>query len=256
LDSTDIIAGRNPVWEALKAGRPLNKILLARNTGRHSIIAEILHLAQSNLIPVEFVPREAIERLSPDSSHQGIIAYVAVKNYVSLEDLFTISQNKNELPLYCILDGIEDPHNLGAIIRTADASGIHGIIIRARRAAGLTTAVARASAGAIEYVSVCKVTNIADTISTLQKNNIWVTGIDISGKVSYFDVDYKLPSTIVIGSEGKGLSDLVKKKCDYLAAIPMRGKISSLNASVAAALVMYEASKQRNKTITDSQQNT
>jgi len=246
LNTTDIIEGRNPVLEALKSGRPLNKILLTRNIGRHSVIAEILHLAQNNLIPIEFVPRDTIARLSTSSAHQGIIAYIAAKEYVPLEDLFAISRKKNEAPLYCILDGIEDPHNLGAIIRSADASGIHGIIIRSRRAVGLTATVAKASAGAIEYIPVSKVTNIAETISTLKKNNIWVVGIDSTGKTNFRNADFNLPIAIVIGSEGKGISELVKKKCDYLVSIPMCGKINSLNASVAAALVMYEVSYQRN----------
>ncbi len=241
----DTIEGRNPVLEALKSGRALNKILLAHNMGRHSAIAEILHLAQLNLVPVEFVPRDSIDRLTISGAHQGVVAYIAAREYVALEELFTLSREKNEPALYCILDGIEDPHNLGAIIRTADASGIHGIIIRARRAVGLTATVAKASAGAIEYVPVCKVTNISATINTLQKNNIWVIGVDSAGTTNYYNVDFKLPTAIVIGGEGKGISELVRKRCDYLISIPMRGKISSLNASVASALVMYEAFRQR-----------
>lgn len=242
---SDIIEGRNPVIEALKSSRPLNKILLARNMGQHSSIAEILHLAHSRGITIEYVTRDIINRLSTTGAHQGVIAYVAAKEYLALEDLIAISKERNEPPLYCILDGIEDPQNLGAIIRTADSSGIHGIVIRSRRAVGLTSAVARASAGAVEYVPVARVSNIAQSIETLKKNNVWVTGIDPAGKIDYSKVDFKLPSAIVVGSEGKGISDLVKKRCDYLAYIPMRGKISSLNASIAAALVMYEAFKQR-----------
>ncbi len=242
---TDIIEGRNPVIEALKSGRTLNKILLARDSGKHSTVAEILYLSRSRGIPIEYVTKNIIDRLSITRAHQGVIAYVAAKEYIALEDLITISKERNELPLYCILDGIEDPYNLGAIIRTAEASGVHGIVIRSRRAVGLTAAVAKASAGAVEYVPVAKVSNISQAIETLKKSNTWVIGIDPAGEIDYSKVDFHLPTAIVIGSEGKGLADLVKKRCDYLVSIPMRGRITSLNASIAAALVMYEAFRQR-----------
>jgi len=247
VNVADIIAGRNPVIEALKSGRPLNKILLARNIRQHSTVAEILHLSQARGIPIEYVTRDVIDRLSTTAVHQGVIAYVASKKYVTLADLLAISKERNEPPLYCLLDGIEDPHNLGAIIRTADASGVHGVIVPSRRAAGLTAGVAKASAGAVEYVPVARVSNLSQPIETLKKSNVWVIGIDPAGKSDYTKVDFSLPTAIIIGSEGKGLSHLVKKRCDYLASIPMRGKITSLNASIAAALVMYEAFRQRNR---------
>ena len=243
----DTIEGRNPVIEALKSGRPINKILLAGDIGRHTAVAQILNLSQARGIPVEYVTRRVIDESSTTSAHQGVIAYAAAKEYISLEDLLTISRERNEPPLYCILDGIEDPQNLGAILRTAEASSIHGVIIRSRRAVGLTAAVAKASAGAIEYVPVARVSNISQTMVTLKRNGVWVVGIDPAGKIDYSQVDFTLPTAIVIGSEGKGLSDLVKKTCDFLAAIPMLGKITSLNASIAAALVMYEALKQRSR---------
>lgn len=243
----DTIEGRNPVIEALKSGRPINKILLAGDIGRHTAVAQILNLSQARGIPVEYVTRRVIDESSTTSAHQGVIAYAAAKEYISLEDLLTISRERNEPPLYCILDGIEDPQNLGAILRTAEASSIHGVIIRSRRAVGLTAAVAKASAGAIEYVPVARVSNISQTMVTLKRNGVWVVGIDPAGKIDYSQVDFMLPTAIVIGSEGKGLSDLVKKTCDFLAAIPMLGKITSLNASIAAALVMYEALKQRSR---------
>lgn len=243
----DIIAGRNPVIEALKAGRPINKIVLARNIGLHSVVAAILNLAKSKGIPVEYVERQFIDQLSATASHQGVIAYAAIKEFVALEDLLTVSKEKGELPLYCILDGIEDPQNLGAIIRTAEASGTHGIIIRARRAVGLTATVAKASAGAVEYVPVARVANISQAIVTLQRNGVWVVGIERTGETPYNQVDFKLASAMVIGSEDKGLSDLVKKRCDSLAFIPMLGRITSLNAATAAALVMYEACQQRHR---------
>jgi 23S rRNA (guanosine2251-2'-O)-methyltransferase len=241
----DIINGRNPVIEALRTGRPINKVLLARNIGLHSAVAEILTLAKSRGIPVEYVERRFIDRLTATSSHQGVIAYASVKEYVDLEDLLTISREKNELPLYCILDGIEDPQNLGAIIRTAAASGIQGVIIRSRRAVGLTAAVAKASAGAVEYVPVVRVSNISQAMVALKRSGIWVVGIDQAGEIPYSQVDFKLPTAMVIGSEGRGLSDLVRERCDSLASIPMLVGIASLNASVAAALVMYEAFRQR-----------
>ncbi|MCX5991046.1 MAG: 23S rRNA (guanosine(2251)-2'-O)-methyltransferase RlmB [Chloroflexi bacterium] len=243
----DTIEGRNPVIEALKSGRPINKILLAGDIGRHTAVAQILNLSQARGIPVEYVTRRVIDESSTTSAHQGVIAYAAAKEYISLEDLLTISRERNEPPLYCILDGIEDPQNLGAILRTAEASSIHGVIIRSRRAVGLTAAVAKASAGAIEYVPVARVSNISQTMVTLKRNGVWVVGIDPAGKIDYSQVDFMLPTAIVIGSEGKGLSDLVKKTCDFLASIPMLGKITSLNASIAAALVMYEALKQRSR---------
>lgn len=241
----DIIEGRNPVIEMLKSGRPINRIVLARDIGRHGAIAEILHLSQARGIPVQYVTRRVIDESSTTSAHQGVIAYAAVKEYVALENLLIISKERNEPPLYCILDGIEDPQNLGAILRTAEASGIHCVVIRSRRAVGLTAAVAKASAGAIEYVPVARVSNISQAVVTLKRSGVWVVGIDPSSKIDYSQVDFRLATAIVIGGEGKGLSELVKKRCDSVASIPMRGEITSLNASIAAALVMYEAFKQR-----------
>jgi 23S rRNA (guanosine2251-2'-O)-methyltransferase len=241
----EIIEGRNPVIEALKAGRPLNKILLARNISQHSAVAEIRRLAKARSIPVEYVTRDAIDRLSTTHTPQGTIAYAAAREYASLEDLFSISKERDEPPLFCLLDGVEDPQNLGAVIRTAEASGVHGVIIPARRAAGLTAAVARASAGAVAYLPVARVINIPQAIETLKKSGVWVVGLDMAGKLAYTQIDFRPPTVIVIGGEGRGLSELVKKKCDWLVRIPMRGKITSLNTAVAAALVMYEAARQR-----------
>ncbi len=243
----EIIEGRNPVLEALKAGRPLIKILLDKNTKRHGTVAEILHFSRARGIPVEYVTRHIIDRQSATSANQGIVAYAAAEEYVNLEALITISKETNEPPLYCILDGIEDPQNMGAILRTAEATGFHGVIVRLRRAVGLTPAVAKASAGAVEYIPVARVANISQAMETLKKNNIWINGIDTTGELDYSKIDFKLPTAIVIGSEGKGLSVLVRKRCDSVAFIPMKGKITSLNASVAAAVVMYEAFRQRSQ---------
>jgi 23S rRNA (guanosine2251-2'-O)-methyltransferase len=194
------------------------------------------------------VDRKILEKAASTPVHQGVLAYAVAKEYISLEDLISISRTKDEPPLYCILDGLEDPHNLGAILRTADAAGIHGLIIRNRREVGLTPIAAKASAGAVEYVPVARVANIAQAIETLKRHGVWVVGIEASGTVNFDKVDFSLPTAIVVGGEGSGVADLVRKKCDVLARIPMRGNISSLNASIAAALVMYEAYRQRTTT--------
>jgi 23S rRNA (guanosine2251-2'-O)-methyltransferase len=243
----DTIEGKNPVLEALKAGRPLNKILLAKNIRKDTVVTEILSYARNKRIPVEFIDRYSLERRGLTGASQGILAYTAAREYITLDELMVIPSGKGEPALYCVLDGIEDPMNLGAILRTAEAAGVHGIIIRSRRAVGLTSIVAKASAGAIEYMPVARVANITRTLETLKKNSIWIIGIDMSAETEYTRVDFKLPVAIVIGSEGKGLSPLVRKSCDSTAFIPMKGKINSLNASVAAALVMYEALRQRSE---------
>jgi 23S rRNA (guanosine2251-2'-O)-methyltransferase len=244
---TSILEGRNPIMEALKADRPISKIFFAKNNERHGVIADIIHLAQIKGIPIEYVERQAIDRQSETGANQGVIAFTMSKEYIDLDELLNISKEKNEPPLYIILDGIEDPHNLGAILRTAEASGIHGVIVREKRAVGLTPTVEKASAGAVEYIPISRVINISQTIEYLKKNNLWIVGIDQAGRTYYDDIDYKIPTAIVIGGEGKGLSDLVQKHCDFLASIPMKGKITSLNASVAAGVIMYEALKQRTK---------
>ncbi len=244
---TEIVEGRNPVLEALKAGRPLTRILLDKNARRHTIIAEILYLAQKANVPVEYVDQRVIDSHSLTHSSQGMLAYTAARDYVDLADLMAIPGEKNEVPLFVVLDGIEDPQNLGAILRTAEATGVHGAVIRSRRAVGLTPAVAKASAGAVEYLPVARVANISQTIETLKKNNIWVVGIDMEGSSGYTTVDYKVATAIVVGSEGGGLSTLVKKRCDFVVSIPMKGRISSLNVSVATAVVLYEVLRQRGR---------
>ncbi|HSW56780.1 MAG TPA: 23S rRNA (guanosine(2251)-2'-O)-methyltransferase RlmB [Dehalococcoidales bacterium] len=239
------IEGRNPVLEALRAERPIRKIMLSKSVERHGVIAEILHLAGTRGIPVEYVEKAAIDRLAQSVSHQGVIALAAAKAFVSLDELLEIPGSKGETPLFIILDGMEDPHNLGAILRTADASGVHGLIIREKREVGLTAAVEKASAGALEYVPVAKVTNLTRTIEYLKGKNIWIIGVDQAGDTNYSRIDYKPATAIVIGGEGQGLSALVKKACDFLAFIPMRGRVSSLNASVAAGVALFEVVRQR-----------
>jgi 23S rRNA (guanosine2251-2'-O)-methyltransferase len=174
-----------------------------------------------------------------------VVALIAAREYASMESLLTAPKTSKEAPLLCVLDGIEDPQNLGAILRTADATGFHGVVVRSRRAVGLTPVVAKVSAGAIEYVPVARVANIAQTLEQLKSAGVWTIGIDMHGRQEYTQVDFKVPAALVIGGEGKGISELVRKRCDVLARIPMKGHIGSLNASVAAALVMYEAFRQR-----------
>ncbi len=239
------IEGKNPILEALKTNHPIDKILISKDIGRHSTIAEILHLSKQKGVALIYVEKSKLDNISQTKSHQGIIAYVPEKEYVEVEDILILAKKKNEPPFIIILDSIEDPHNLGAILRSAEATGAHGIIIPKRRSVGLTPTVAKTSAGAIEYMSVAKVANLSNAISKLKKQNIWVIGIESEGKTSYIKFDFKMPIAIVIGSEGKGISRLVKENCDELLSIPMKGKITSLNASIAAAVVMYEVLKQR-----------
>ena len=242
---SDQIEGRNPVLEALRAGRPINKILISKDIERHSSISELLHISKQKKVPVEWVAPAVITARSQLKSSQGMIALASPKEYVDIHDLIEMSSSKKEPAFLVMLDGLEDPHNLGAIIRTADAVGAHGIIIPQRRSVPLTETVAKVSAGAIEYVPVARVVNLNNAIKTLKENNIWVIGIDQDSKKSYTEIDFKLPTAIVIGGEGKGISRLVKENCDEVVSIPMKGRISSLNASVAAAVVLYEVSKQR-----------
>ncbi len=239
------IEGKNSILEALKTNHPIDKILISKDIGRHSTIAEILHLSKQRGVPLIYIEKSKLDNIGQTKSHQGIIAYVPEKEYVEVEDILSLAKKKNEQPFIIILDSIEDPHNLGAILRSAEATGAHGIIIPKRRSVGLTPTVAKTSAGAIEYMSVAKVANLSNAISKLKKQNIWVIGIESEGKTSYIKFDFKMPIAIVIGSEGKGISRLVKENCDELLSIPMKGKITSLNASVAAAVVMYEVLKQR-----------
>lgn len=233
--------------EALRAGRPINKLLIAEDVGRHSSVAEILGLARRQGIVVDRVDRRAIDRLSLTATHQGVLAFAAVKDYVDLDDLFAAAKAKDQAPLFVALDGIVDPQNLGAVLRTAEGAGAHGVIIPERRAVGLTAAVARASAGAVEYIPVAREGNLATTVANLGKRGVWTVGVDPKATQEYTTADYAQPTALIIGAEGKGLSQLVRDRCDLLVSIPMMGKVASLNASVAAALVLYEALRQRRK---------
>ncbi|MCD5406173.1 MAG: 23S rRNA (guanosine(2251)-2'-O)-methyltransferase RlmB [Desulfotomaculum sp.] len=241
--SSDIIAGRNPVREALRGGRALNKILIAAGV-RGGSLQEITHLARAGQVPVQNVERNYLDKITDNAVHQGVVALAAAKEYVDLDDLLA-GVPAGEQHFLIILDGIHDPHNLGAIIRTADAAGVHGIIIPRRRAASLTTTVAKASAGAIEYLPVARVTNLVQTIKRLQDQGIWIVGADMDGRQLYWDSNLAGPVALVIGGEGKGLGRLVKERCDIVVKLPMLGKIGSLNVSVATSLLTYEVLRQR-----------
>jgi 23S rRNA (guanosine2251-2'-O)-methyltransferase len=242
-ENNDYIIGKNPVMEALRSERDINKILIAESSQRGQM-QQLIQLAKEANVIVQFVPKKKIDQIS-DENHQGVLAYIAAYQYAEMDDLFAAAEKKNEPPFFLLLDEIEDPHNLGSIMRTADAVGAHGIIIPKRRAVGLTATVAKASTGAIEHIPVVRVTNMARTIDELKERGIWIAGTDASGKQDYRQFDGTLPLGLVIGSEGKGMGRLVRDKCDFLINLPMAGKVTSLNASVAAAILMYEVYRRR-----------
>ncbi|MGB9802768.1 23S rRNA (guanosine(2251)-2'-O)-methyltransferase RlmB [Desulfofundulus sp.] len=238
----NIIAGRHPVKEAILANRSINKLLVARGTAG-APLGEILNLARERGIPVQFVERSHLNGLVKDVPHQGVVAVAAAKEYVSVEDILAAAYP--EAPFLILLNEITDPHNLGAILRTADAAGVHGVIITRHRSAALTPAVAKASCGAMEYVRVARVPNLARTITFLQERGIWVVGACGTAEDLYWDVRLDGPVALVIGGEDKGLGRLVRERCDQLVRLPMAGQVSSLNASVATALLAYEVVRQR-----------
>ena len=240
--SGEMIAGKNPVLEALRSGREMNKLWIAEGVKKTGV-QELMDLAKEQGVLVQFVPKQKIDKLA--ENHQGIVASVAAYDYAQLDDLFEVAKAKNEDPFFLILDELEDPHNLGSIMRTADAIGAHGIIIPKRRAVGLTAVVAKASTGAIEHVPVVRVTNLAQTVDELKERGVWIAGTDAKGSADYRKMDATLPLALIIGSEGKGMSRLLKDKCDFLYHLPMVGHVTSLNASVAAALLMYEVYRKR-----------
>lgn len=241
MGKENIIVGRNPVTEALRSGREIDKLMVSSEEGS---MKKILALAKERRIPVMKVEKSAIDRIAEGKAHQGVAAYVSAYAYAELEDIFRVAEERGEDPFIIILDNLEDPHNLGAIMRTAECAGAHGIIIPKRRACGLTEVVAKASAGAIEYMPCVKVTNIAQTIEELKERGIWVAACDMGG-TEYYKADLKGKLAVVIGSEGFGISRLVKEKCDFVVSMPMVGRITSLNASNAAAVIIYEVRKQR-----------
>jgi len=237
------IEGRNSVWEALKAGRPIDKIYIKKGQHRGSII-DIINKAKELKIPIVEEDEGAFLSMARTTGHQGIIAKVAPKEYVSVEDILRAARDLGEEPFIIILNEITDPQNLGSILRTAEGLGVHGVIIPKHRACGITPTVAKISSGAVEYVRVARVTNISRTIEDLKKEGLWIIGADIDGK-NYFEVDLTGPVALVIGGEDKGLGKLVKEKCDILVKIPLRGRITSLNAAVAASILGYDILRQR-----------
>ena len=239
----NVIIGRNPVTEALKAGREIDKLLV---TSREGSMIKILAMAKEQGIPVMYVEKAALDRVSGGQVHQGVAAFVSPYAYSTIDDILARAAERDEDPFIIILDGLEDPHNLGAIMRTAECAGAHGIIIPKRHSCGLTETVAKASAGAIEYMPVAKVTNIPQTIDELKERGIWVAACDMGG-TDYYREDMSGKIAVVIGSEGFGVSKLVKEKCDFTVSMPMVGRINSLNASNAAAIVIYEIRKQRDQ---------
>ena len=242
---SDQIEGRNSVLELLESERDINKILIAKGE-RHGSINKIITIAKQRKIVIAEVERQKLNAISETNNHQGVIAIVPPFNYVEVEDILNEAKTKNEDAFVLILDGIEDPHNLGSIIRTAETAGVHGVIIPKRRAASVNATVSKSSAGAVEHVKIARVNNINETIKYLKEEGLWICGTDGDAKDYYYNQNLKGPMAIVIGSEGFGMSRLVKENCDFLVKIPMKGKITSLNASVSAGIVIYEAVKQRN----------
>ena len=239
----DIIAGRNPVMEAISSGRSIESILVAKGERSGSVVAIIAKAKQKN-IPVKDVDSKKLDFLAKGVNHQGIVAQCAVKEYSALEDIFALAEERGESPFIIVLDKIEDPHNLGAIIRTAECAGAHGVIIPERRSAGLSYTVEKTSAGALEYMPVVRVKNISAVLQKLKDKGIWVYGADMDGE-HYKKVNFDGAVALVIGNEGKGISPLVAKDCDVIVSLPMKGKINSLNASVAAGILMYEIADKR-----------
>jgi len=234
----DIIVGRNPVSEALASNRPIESILVAGNNRTGSIVS-ILSKAKKKDITIKEVSEKKLDFMTNNANHQGIVAITSIKEYSTVDDILALALKRNESPFIVILDEIEDPHNLGAIIRTAECSGAHGVIIKKRHSAGLSYTVAKSSAGAVEYLPVARVTNISATIDELKEKGIWVYGADMNG-TDYRKCDFSGGAAIVIGNEGKGISRLVREKCDTIVSLPLKGKINSLNASVAAGIIMYK----------------
>jgi 23S rRNA (guanosine2251-2'-O)-methyltransferase len=239
------IEGKNPVLEALRSGRTVEKLLVARGS-TEGPVREIIGRAREKGIVVQQVERQRLDEISDSGAHQGVIAYVTPYRYAEVDEIIQRAREEGEAAFLIILDEITDPHNLGAIIRTAECCGAHGVIIPKRRSAGLTPAAVKASAGAVEYMPVAKVTNLARLLDDLKTRGIWIAGADLGeDALPYTEQDYTVPIALVIGSEGRGIGRLVREKCDFLAAIPLKGRIESLNASVAAGILMYEVARQR-----------
>ncbi len=245
MEDEEIVYGRNAVLEALRGRRPIRKLWLAEGVHATGALAEVLKQAQASGLPVQRVPRQAIDRLTGTAHHQGVAALAAAYPYSSVEEILAEAGRRGEEPLLLVLDAIQDPQNFGSLLRTAEAVGAHGVIIPKHRAAGLTPGVAKASAGAIEHLRTAQVTNLPRTLEELKQQGVWVVGLDMAGERDFDAADLAIPIALVVGSEGKGLGRLVKEKCDFTVRVPMRGRVASLNAAVAGAIVLYAAWRQR-----------
>lgn len=240
----DQIEGRNSVLELLESGKDVNKIFVTRGE-KHGSINKILGIAKERKIIVVEKDKKQMDEMAQEENYQGVIAIVPPFEYVEISDILEVAKERNEDPFVIVLDGIEDPHNLGSIIRTAETAGVHGVIIPKRRAVSVNSTVNKASAGAVEHMKIARVTNISDAIEELKKAGLWVCGTAVDTNKYYYNQDLTEPLAIVIGNEGKGIGEKVKKNCDFLVKIPMKGKVQSLNASVSTGIVVYEAVKQR-----------
>ena len=241
----DQVEGRNAVLELLESGKDINKIFITKGD-RHGSINKIIAIAKERKIIIVEKEKRKMDEMAQNENYQGVIAIVPPFEYCEIEDIIKFAEEKEENPFVLILAGIEDTHNLGAIIRTAETAGVHGIIIPKRRAAAVNSTVSKVSCGAVEYMKVARVNNIADSIKKLKEAGLWICGTAVDGEKYYFNQDLTGPIGIVIGNEGKGMSDIAKKNCDFLVKIPMMGKVQSLNASVSTGIIVYEALKQRN----------
>lgn len=240
----DQIEGRNSIMELLKSGKDINKLYIQKGE-KHGSILEIIALAKERKVVIIQEEKNKLDQMSQTHNHQGVIALVPPFDYCDVDDILENAKNKNEKPFILVLDGIEDPHNLGSIIRTAECAGVHGIIIPKRRSASINSTVSKTSAGAVQYMKVARVNNINDTLKYLKENDVWIYGTDMDAPIYYNQEKYDVGLAIVIGNEGSGMNRLVKENCDFLIKIPMMGKINSLNASVSAGIVMYEVLNKR-----------
>lgn len=240
----NLVFGRNSVIELINSDRTINKLFIQKGEARGSI-GKVIDLAKRKKIVISEVQKAKLDEMTDNQNHQGVVAVTSPYKYCEIDDILNVAKDKGEEPFIIIADGIEDPHNLGAMIRTAECMGVHGIIIPKRRAVAVTNTVAKVAAGALEYMKIARVNNINDSIEELKENGVWIVGTDAAGKDFLTDVDMKGSIAVVIGSEGEGMSNLTKKRCDFLAKIPMKGNITSLNASVTCGMVIYEVARQR-----------
>lgn len=244
----DRLEGRNPILEALKAGRPINKLYVQRLQGKPDpTLARIVREAREAGAVIMESDRQVLDQMSVTHGHQGVIAHVATHTYAELDDVLASAREKGEDPFLIILDELKESYNLGSVLRIADAAGVHGVIIPKRRSVGLDAAVAKASAGAIEHVPVIRVVNLSQTIEELKEKGFWIAGTDSDGKSDYHEIDWRGPMAVVIGSEGEGMGPQIRRHCDFLIAIPQRGKVNSLNAAVATGIIVFEAMHQRHR---------